>query len=127
MKKENNKIDKRTTEIKERKSITQDQKKEKVADKNFPGYPHYPKSEDIYSQEEKVDLNPEDLSKNKTHEEFGKRNIKGFLEDLTGEDLDVPGSKADEAEDNAGNEDEENNYYSLGGDNHNDLEEDKGD
>jgi hypothetical protein len=25
-----------------------------------------------------------------------------------------------------GSEDEENNYYSIGGDNHNDLEEDKG-
>ena len=45
---------------------------------------------------------------------------------MTGEDLDVPGSKADEAKSNAGSEDEENNYYSLGGDNHNDLEEDKG-
>ena len=45
---------------------------------------------------------------------------------MTGEDLDVPGSKADEAKANSGSEDEENNYYSLGGDNHNDLEEDKG-
>ena len=29
-------------------------------------------------------------------------------------------------QENIGTEDEENNYYSLGGDNHNDLEEDKG-
>jgi len=28
---------------------------------------------------------------------------------------------------NAGSEDEENNYYSLGGDDHNDLDEDQGD
>lgn len=45
---------------------------------------------------------------------------------MTGEDLDVPGSEADEAKGNSGNEDEENNYYSLGGDDHKDLEEDKG-
>jgi hypothetical protein len=32
----------------------------------------------------------------------------------TGEDLDVPGSEADDANENIGEEDEENNYYSLG-------------
>ena len=37
-------------------------------------------------------------------------------EDLTGEDLDVPGNEDDEATSNMGMEDEENNYYSLGGD-----------
>jgi hypothetical protein len=93
----------------------------------FPGYPHYPGSEDIYSNETEVDLNPDDLSKNKAPKEnYGKRNEKDFSEDMTGEDLDIPGSKEDEAKGNAGREDEENNYYSLGGDNHNDLEEDKG-
>ena len=100
---------------------------DKAEPKKFPGYPHYPASEDIYNQEKETDLNPEDLSQKKiTNENPGKRNEKDFREDLTGEDLDVPGSKADEAENNAGSEDEENNYYSLGGDNHNDLEEDKG-
>lgn len=43
----------------------------------------------------------------------------------TGEDLDVPGSELDDNDENIGEEDEENNYYSLGGDNHNELEEDK--
>lgn len=95
--------------------------------KDFPGYPHYPASEDIYNKEEEVDLNPDDLSKNKDSEEkLGIRNEKVFQEDMTGEDLDVPGSEADEAKGNSGKEDEENNYYSLGGDNHKDLEEDKG-
>ena len=93
----------------------------------FPGYPHYPASEDIYNKEKEVDLDPEDLTKvESTIEQIGKKNEKDFCEDLTGEDLDVPGSEADEAENNAGSEDEENNYYSLGGDNHNDLEEDAG-
>src|SRR5204863_201685 len=33
-----------------------------------------------------------------------------------GADLDVPGSEGDDGNENAGEEDEENNYYSLGGD-----------
>ena len=101
--------------------------KDEAEKKGFPGYPHYPASEDIYNQEKEVDLDPTDLSKTKkTPVNPGKNNIKTFKEDMTGEDLDVPGSKDDEAKANSGKEDEENNYYSLGGDNHNDLEEDKG-
>lgn len=42
----------------------------------------------------------------------------------TGADLDVPGSETDDGNENIGEEDEENNYYSLGGDNHENLEED---
>jgi hypothetical protein len=33
----------------------------------------------------------------------------------------------DDEQEKNGSEDEENNYYSLGGDGHNDLDEDKGD
>ncbi len=93
----------------------------------FPGYPLYPASDDIYNKETEVDLNTEDPGEIKSHgDKQGKRNEKDFYEDVTGEDLDVPGSEADEAEENSGSEDEENNYYSLGGDNHNDLDEDRG-
>jgi hypothetical protein len=42
----------------------------------------------------------------------------------TGADLDVPGSELDDQQENVGSEDEENNYYSIGGDNHNNLDED---
>jgi len=42
----------------------------------------------------------------------------------TGADLDVPGSEEDDADEDRGEEDEENNYYSLGGDNHENLDED---
>jgi hypothetical protein len=38
----------------------------------------------------------------------------------------VPGSELDDEQEDIGNEDEENNYYSLGGDRHNDLDEDRG-
>jgi hypothetical protein len=43
---------------------------------------------------------------------------------MTGSDLDVPGSELDDDQEIIGSEDEENNYYSLG-DNQDDLLEDK--
>jgi hypothetical protein len=36
--------------------------------------------------------------------------------DMAGEDLDVPGAELDDDSEAIGAEDEENNYYSLGGD-----------
>ena len=51
------------------------------------------------------------------------RNRAGFPLDSTGDDLDVPGSEIDDANENIGEEDEENNYYSLGGDERENLEE----
>lgn len=42
----------------------------------------------------------------------------------TGGDLDVPGEELDDPDEAIGEEDEENNYYSLGGDEMNNLEED---
>ncbi|WP_245803578.1 hypothetical protein [Algoriphagus marinus] len=106
---------------------------EKVPRKNIekstlPGYPLYPPSEDIYSQGKKeMNLNPEDLSKNKSpNEKRRPLNEKDFEDDMSGDDLDVPGSELDDQQESVGSEDEENNYYSLGGDNHEDLEEDKG-
>ena len=44
---------------------------------------------------------------------------------VTGDDLDIPGSELDNTNESIGEEDEENNYYSLGGDRHEDLEEDR--
>ncbi len=41
-----------------------------------------------------------------------------FKENVTGTGLDVPGAEADDADEEIGEEDEENNEYSLGGDNH---------
>jgi len=91
----------------------------------FPGYPSYPPSEDMYNQGKKEpDLNPEDLSKRKAPNEItGTKNEKDFASDRSGDDLDVPGSELDNQQESVGSEDEENNYYSLGGDAHNDLEE----
>ena len=94
----------------------------------FPGYPTYPSSNDIYQQsKEESELNPENLSKKKTpNKDDGTMNEKSFKDDMVGDDLDVPGSELDDQQESVGSEDEENNYYSLGGDNHNDLDEDNG-
>jgi len=91
------------------------------------GYPTYPAGEDIYNknrQEENIDA--EDPSKMKQPNEddpSAPENEKDFNEDESGADLDVPGAELDDEQEQAGNEDEENNYYSLGGDDHNDLDE----
>lgn len=99
------------------------------AGKNDPeGYPVYPESEDIYGKchkERKID--PDDPSKLKDPVDViksGMYNEKDFVDDVSGSDLDIPGSELDDELEFIGSEDEENNYYSLGGDNHNDLEED---
>lgn len=92
------------------------------------GYPSYAPSEDIYNQGKKeMELNPSDLSKKKVaNEEEGSSNEKDFKGDMSGDDLDVPGAELDDQQESVGSEDEENNYYSLGGDNHSDLDENKG-
>jgi len=97
---------------------------------NFPGYPQYPASEDIYNKFHKeFDIDPENLSKKKEIikiDKVEKPNEKGFKDDKSGTDLDIPGSELDDEQENIGSEDEENNSYSIGGDNHNNLEEDNG-
>jgi hypothetical protein len=90
--------------------------------------PQYPPSEDIYNKSKnETDVNPENPSKRKApNEKEESLNEKDFKEDMSGDDLDVPGSELDDRKERKGSEDEENNYYSLGGDNHNDLEENQG-
>ena len=95
----------------------------------FPGYPLYPDNEDIYIKDQiDVDVDPENIAEIKTPNgnNIDSNNEKGFDDDLSGTDLDIPGSEMDDEQENIGSEDEENNYYSLGGDAHNDLEEDQG-
>jgi len=87
-----------------------DQEKEK-----FPGYPHQAPGEDIYNQEiEEPDIDPETLTKKQSADDTD--NNPG---------LDIPGTELDDQQEDVGSEDEENNYYSLGGDDHDNLEENK--
>ena len=103
-----------------------------------PGYANlgYPPDEDIFIRNEKflfieeasdanIDYDKTNIDDDKTNIEDGKTNIDDdkIGDPLTGEDLDVPGAELDDANEEIGAEDEENNYYSLGGDNHHDLED----
>lgn len=135
-------------------------------DEDFPGYPHYPASEDIMNpanQVERVSVDVENLAPtgsipkmpataagntalgssdddikivsgtdadvtredlrllNATEGDYAQASGSATV---TGEDLDVPGADADDPNEDIGEEDEENNYYSIGGDNHGNLEED---
>jgi len=103
-------------------------KEAKVEGEDFPGYRHYPTKEDIYNQEkEEEDIDPEDLTKKKTSvEDPDLKNEKDFDESLTGEDLDIPGNEQDEENLTDVFPDEENNYYSLGGDERENIDENVG-
>ena len=85
-------------------------------DKKFP-LPVYKKEDDIYSQGKEEALEDE---------EQAEKRKSGNSDKNPGDDLDVPGAELDDVDEAVGEEDEENNYYSLGGDDHEDLEEDKG-
>lgn len=70
-----------------------------------------------------ADVDEDDLAVlNSSNDEIGTpQNVSN--EDIN-TDLDVPGSELDDDSENIGEEDEENNYYSLGGDRHESQEED---
>jgi hypothetical protein len=75
----------------------------------------YEGKDDIYSRAKEEKFEEDDLSdEDKT------------IDHSPAQGLDIPGTELDDKMEDVGEEDEENNYYSLGGDNHEDLEEDKG-
>lgn len=101
-------------------------------EEEFPGYPSYPESEDIYSNQLKEDdIDPDNVSE-RTLPNLVDAGISGDVGarevlddyDVVGSELDIPGTELDDVQESLGTEDEENNYYSLGGDNHESLEED---
>jgi hypothetical protein len=73
------------------------------------------------TEEDMEALGPKDLSMDGGEDEQLKHRTRPV--DFTGEDLDVPGSELDDDQEEKGTEDEENNLYSLGGDEKNNLEE----
>lgn len=73
---------------------------------------NYNSSEDIYNQDDKLSLDIDGNIENPNVE----------TDDME-MNLDVPGSELDNSEEKIGSEDEENNYWSLGGENHEDLEQ----
>ena len=96
-----------------------------VQSKGLPGYPLYPATEDMFqSAHEDSDIDPDDITMTKApNEKPGAMNEKSFADDAFGGDLDVPGSELDDEREKDGNEDEENNSYSLGADEQTDHDE----
>jgi len=94
---------------------------EQKRDKTFPGYPTYPPKEDIMNQGEKEELDVEKMTRSARLNNEMKAQQKAPDEQ---EELDVPGAELDDRQESIGEEDEENNFYSLGGERHEDLEED---
>jgi hypothetical protein len=80
------------------------------------------KSNDVTQGELKL-IGDDELNNDMGDDEELKKRV--YPVDMSGEDLDVPGSELDDANEDIGEEDEENNSYSIGGDRHEDLEEDK--
>lgn len=121
-------------------------------DQDFPGYPHYPAKEDMMDSRtgsHRVDANLEEIGSGPNasgvHQRFVPQNNQstteekeaagidnrneeiGIPQNVSNEDLnrklDVPGAELDDESEAIGSEDEENNYYSLGGERHEGLEE----
>lgn len=101
-------------------------KEENIHQNSLLGYPLYPEKDDIYNKyHKKRDINPEEPSKIKPpNEPNDTNNEKDFTDDVSGGDLDLEGFELEDVRENVGSEDEENAYYSLGGDDHIELEED---
>jgi hypothetical protein len=90
------------------------------------GYPVYPDNDDIYKKFlEEEEINPEDTSKMKAPNSTNEIRKNELDEEQREEDLDIPGSELDDQQEVIGSEDEENNYYSIGGDDHIDLDEEQ--
>lgn len=100
--------------------------KDEVISRDLPGYPLYPATEDMFQKSrEESDIDPDDITKTKPpNEKPGTKNEKSSADDAFGGDLDVPGSELDDEREKDGNEDEENNSYSLGADEQTDHDED---
>lgn len=105
----------------------------------FPGYPEYPASEDIMNRKNRdnevdLDINEvtgsfrrnSELQPDKKKFKENDEQEETWKQDKTGDDLDIPGAELDDESEAIGEEDEENNIYSIGGDRHEDLEEDNG-
>jgi len=115
--------------MKNNENITKQLIQQSEIDENekLEGYPVYPESEDIYNRFKKEKrIDPEDITKSKELVIVRKENEEDFSEDVSAKELDIPEFESDEIEEVAGLEDEENSYFSLGGDDHNDLEENLG-
>jgi hypothetical protein len=97
--------------------------------KDLDGDSQYDSQTDISPKfEEEQDLTQAQIERfNDENETSAGFSFRGVRKDDIDNDLDVPGAEMDNNDEEIGHEDEENNYYSIGGDDHNSLEEHQGD
>lgn len=98
-------------------------KQEVINDQTVTNETAEPLDEYAVNAEDIAALGPKDLSMDGGDDELLAHRTSAV--DFTGNDLDVPGADLDDQSESVGSEDEENNSYSLGGDDHDDLEESK--
>lgn len=73
-----------------------------------------------------ANIDPDDILKIKKFRSGERRWNKDFEKGPIEEDLDIPGTELDDKMEDIGSEDEENNFYSIGGERHHNLEEPEG-
>lgn len=78
--------DNRKIKVSKRPSDKDIMQSEKHEDKNFPGYPHYPPSEDIFNQEQEVDIDIENITKVKPKEVKLERKNQADLSEFASEE-----------------------------------------
>jgi hypothetical protein len=101
--------------INEEKDPTQEQVDDQTRNK-FPGMVTDPNNNVIPGQEDPIDGDDEELHRaelDDTDEDGDPLNEKSSGSDQSGKDLDVPGAEDDDDNEDIGEEDEENNEYSL--------------
>lgn len=82
-----------------------------------------PGTEADVTKEDLILLGDKDADQDMNDDELMQANARvDYVENE--DDLDIPGADQDEGDDAMGQYDEENNYYSLGGDRHENLDED---
>lgn len=86
--------------------------------KDWEGDPTYARKDDIFENERIVPLDPDNIGT----DENGDLELDEEADLNLDEGLDVPGADLDDADEFVGEEDEENNYYSLGGEDNENLE-----
>lgn len=102
--------------------MTKEEDEIKRRDQELPGYKSTPEDEDIFRRyDQDPEADPENPFEKKDPIE---RDTSELSEDLALGDLDVPGAEDDDQMESIGSEDEENNYYSLGGDDNDSLDTD---
>ena len=94
------------SKIKNNSNSTENTSKRDIDD-NQEGYPLYPKSEDVYEKfKEESEINPEDISKAKLSKSSNVLRQQALDKklNLSGVDLDVPGSELDDTQEAIGSE-----------------------